>query len=73
MATSSGLNEVKKLAKRDFLSDLEDMLLDAGYEFQNGAELEMKGTVLVVRKVSTDKGVCDLKITVTAPAKGTEY
>lgn len=72
MATS-GLNEVKKLAKRDFLSDLEDMLLDAGYEFQNGAELEMKGTVLVVRKVSTDKGVCDLKITVTAPAKGTEY
>ena len=70
---SSGLNEVKKLAKRDFLSDLEDMLLDAGYEFQNGAELEMKGTVLVVRKVSTDKGVCDLKITVTAPAKGTEY
>lgn len=73
MAASSGLNEVKKLAKRDFLSDLEDMLLDAGYEFQNGAELEMKGTVLVVRKVSTDKGVCDLKITVTAPAKGTEY
>ena len=72
MATS-GLNEVKKLAKRDFLSDLEDMLLDAGYEFQNGAELEMKGTVLVVRKVSTDKGVCDLKITITAPAKGTEY
>lgn len=72
MATS-GLNEVKKLAKRDFLSDLEDMLLDAGYEFQSGAELEMKGTVLVVRKVSTDKGVCDLKITVTAPAKGTEY
>lgn len=72
MATS-GLNEVKKLAKRDFLSDLEDMLLDAGYEFQNGTELEMKGTVLVVRKVSTDKGVCDLKITVTAPAKGTEY
>lgn len=72
MATS-GLNEVKKIAKRDFLSDLEDMLLDAGYEFQNGAELEMKGTVLVVRKVSTDKGVCDLKITVTAPAKGTEY
>lgn len=70
---SSGLNEVKKLAKRNFLSDLEDMLLDAGYEFQNGAELEMKGTVLVVRKVSTDKGVCDLKITVTAPAKGTEY
>lgn len=70
---SSGLNEVKKLAKRDFLSDLEDMLLDAGYEFQSGAELEMKGTVLVVRKVSTDKGVCDLKITVTAPAKGTEY
>ena len=73
MATSSGLNEVKKLAKRDFLSDLEDMLLDAGYEFQSGAELEMKGTVLVVRKVSTDKGVCDLKITITAPAKGTEY
>lgn len=73
MASSTGLNEVKKLAKRDFLSDLEDMLLDAGYEFQNGAELEMKGTVLVVRKVSTDKGVCDLKITVTAPAKGTEY
>lgn len=72
MATS-GLNEVKKIAKRDFLSDLEDMLLDAGYEFQSGAELEMKGTVLVVRKVSTDKGVCDLKITVTAPAKGTEY
>lgn len=72
MATS-GLNEVKKLAKRDFLSDLEDMLLDAGYEFQSGTELEMKGTVLVVRKVSTDKGVCDLKITVTAPAKGTEY
>ena len=72
MATS-GLNEVKKLAKRDFLSDLEDMLLDAGYEFQSGAELEMKGTVLVVRKVSTDEGVCDLKITVTAPAKGTEY
>ena len=70
---SSGLNEIKKLAKRDFLSDLEDMLLDAGYEFQSGAELEMKGTVLVVRKVSTDKGVCDLKITVTAPAKGTEY
>lgn len=73
MANSTGLNEVKKLAKRDFLSDLEDMLLDAGYEFQSGAELEMKGTVLVVRKVSTDKGVCDLKITVTAPAKGTEY
>ena len=73
MASSTGLNEVKKLAKRDFLSDLEDMLLDAGYEFQNGAELEMKGTVLIVRKVSTDKGVCDLKITVTAPAKGTEY
>lgn len=73
MASSTGLNEVKKLAKRDFLSDLEDMLLDAGYEFQSGAELEMKGTVLVVRKVSTDKGVCDLKITVTAPAKGTEY
>lgn len=73
MASSTGLNEVKKLAKRDFLSDLEDMLLDAGYEFQNGAELEMKGTVLVVRKVSTDKGVCDLKITITAPAKGTEY
>ena len=72
MATS-GLNEVKKIAKRDFLSDLEDMLLDAGYEYQSGAELEMKGTVLVVRKVSTDKGVCDLKITVTAPAKGTEY
>lgn len=73
MASSTGLNEVKKLAKREFLSDLEDMLLDAGYEFQSGAELEMKGTVLVVRKVSTDKGVCDLKITVTAPAKGTEY
>lgn len=73
MASSTGLNEVKKLAKREFLSDLENMLLDAGYEFQNGAELEMKGTVLVVRKVSTDKGVCDLKITVTAPAKGTEY
>ena len=72
MATNS-LNEVKKLAKRDFLSDLEEMLLDAGYEFQDGAELEMKGTVLVVRKVSTDKGVCDLKITITAPAKGTEY
>ena len=73
MASSTGLNEVKKLAKREFLSDLENMLLDAGYEFQSGAELEMKGTVLVVRKVSTDKGVCDLKITVTAPAKGTEY
>lgn len=73
MAVTSGLNEVKKIAKRDFLSDLEDMLLEAGYEFQDGAELEMKGTVLVVRKVSTDKGVCDLKITVTAPAKGTEY
>ena len=73
MASSTGLNEVKKIAKREFLSDLENMLLDAGYEFQSGAELEMKGTVLVVRKVSTDKGVCDLKITVTAPAKGTEY
>ena len=69
----SGVNEVKKLAKREFLSDLQDMLSEAGYEFQDGAELDMKGTVLVVRKVSTDKGVCDLKITVTAPAKGTEY
>ena len=56
MAASTGLNEVKKLAKRTFLSDL-----------------EMKGTILVVRNVSTDKGVCDLKITVTAPAKGTVY
>ena len=69
----SGVNEVKKLAKREFLADLQDMLSEAGYEFQDGAELDMKGTVLVVRKVSTDKGVCDLKITVTAPAKGTEY
>lgn len=70
---SNGINEVKKLAKREFLSDLQDMLSEAGYEFQDGAELDMKGTVLVVRKVSTDKGVCDLKIAVTAPAKGTEY
>ena len=73
MAVTSGLNETKKLAKRIFLSDLEDMLLEAGYEFQDGADLEMKGTILVVRNVSTDKGVCDLKITVTAPAKGTRY
>lgn len=70
---ASGVNEVKKLAKREFLSDLQDMLSEAGYEFQDGAELDMKGTVLIVRKVSTDKGTCDLKIAVTAPAKGTEY
>lgn len=69
----TGLNEVKKLAKREFFDDLQDMLLEAGYEIEDGAELGIKGIALIVRKVSTDKGVCDLKITVTAPAKGTEY
>lgn len=70
---NSGLNEVKKLAKREFFEDLQNMLLDAGYELQDGSELDMKGTVLIVRKIATGKGECDLKITVTAPAKGTEY
>ena len=70
---SSGLNEVKKLAKREFFEDLQNMLLDAGYELQDGSELDMKGTVLIVRKIATGKVECDLKITVTAPAKGTEY
>lgn len=70
---NSGLNEVKKLAKREFFEDLQNMLLDAGYELQDGAELDMKGTVLIVRKIATSKGECDLKITVSAPAKGTEY
>lgn len=72
MATS-GLNEVKKVAKREFFEDLQDMLLEAGYKFEDGADLDMKGTVLVVRGVSTNKGTCDLKIAITAPAKGTEY
>ncbi len=70
---ASGVNELKKLAKREFFDDLQDMLLENGYEFQDGAELDMKGTTLIVRKVATDKGVCDLKINVSAPAKGTEY
>ena len=73
MAVSTGLNEVKKLAKREFFDDLQDMLLESGYEIEDGAELGIKGTALIVRKVSTDKGVRDLKLVVTAPAKGTEY
>lgn len=70
---ASGVNEVKKLAKEEFLRDLEKMLSEAGYEYGDGADYNIKGTALVVKGVQTDKGTCDLKIMITAPAKGTEY
>lgn len=72
MATS-GLNALKKTAKNEFLEDLQDMLTEAGYEYVDGAELDMKGTILIIRGIATGKGKCDLKLTITAPAKGTEY
>lgn len=70
---ASGVNEVKKLAKEDFLRNLEEMLKENGYEYGDGADYNIKGTALVVKGVQTDKGTCDLKIMITAPAKGTEY
>lgn len=70
---STGLNEVKKAAKREMMEFLVEALHDEGYETIDGADLGIKGSALVIREVSTDKGVCDLKITLTAPARGTEY
>lgn len=70
---STGLNEVKKTAKREMMDFLVEALHDEGYETVDGADLGIKGSALVIRGVSTDKGVCDLKITLTAPARGTEY
>lgn len=70
---ANGVNEVKRLAKEDFLRNLEEMLKENGYEYGDGADYNIKGTALVVKGVQTDKGTCDLKIMITAPAKGTEY
>lgn len=70
---NSGLNELKKETKRVMMQFLMETLSNEGYEVVDGADLEMKGSVLVIRNSASDKGVCDLKITLTAPARGTEY
>lgn len=67
------VTEAKKEAKRVFFEDLQDALLEQGYETVDGTELGMKGLVLVVKNIHTDKGVCDLKLTLSAPAKGVKY